>query len=70
VIRYRLASDSEVELSIYNLLGRKVADLVDTKQRAGEHEFRWDAVGFASGIYFYKLTAGEKLTTRRMVLLK
>jgi hypothetical protein len=69
-IRYQLAADAEVKLSIYNLLGRKVANLVDTKQPAGKHEVRWDASGFSSGIYFYKLTAGEKSTSRRMVLLK
>lgn len=78
-IKYQLASDAEVKLSIYNLLGRKVADLVDTRQRAGEHEVRWDATDCASGVYFYKLTtrqgpglstADDRSFTRRMVLLK
>jgi hypothetical protein len=70
VITYQLASDAQVKLSIYNLLGRKIADLIDTRQRAGEHEVRWDASSFASGIYFYKLTTTDQSFIRRMVLLK
>jgi hypothetical protein len=74
-IKYRLTENSAVLLSIYNLLGEKVTDLVDQKQQAGEHEITWDAslagqAALSSGIYFYKLTTGEKVFTNRMVLLK
>ncbi len=55
VIRYQLPVAGNVELSIYNILGNKVAVLVSGKQKAGRHEVRWDASGFSSGIYFYRL---------------
>jgi hypothetical protein len=70
IIRYRLADDSNVRLSIYNLLGEKVADLVDERQNGGEHEITWDASPYSSGIYFYKLTADNQSFTKRMVLLR
>ncbi len=59
-----------VELSIYNLLGQKVATLVSKTQTAGTYEVEWDANGFASGIYFYQLTAGDFKLLKKMVLLK
>lgn len=59
-IRYQIADDSNVRLSIYNLLGEKVTDLVNEKQPAGEHEMTWDASEYSSGVYFYRLAAGEK----------
>lgn len=79
-IRYRLAADTDVLLSIYNLLGEKVSELVDEKQKAGEYEITWDAslaayarsgqATLASGIYFARLTMGSETFTEKMVLLK
>ena len=48
-IGYQLSAISDVELSIYNLIGQKVAILVTEKQSAGSHLVEWDATGFASG---------------------
>ncbi|MCP4414150.1 MAG: T9SS type A sorting domain-containing protein, partial [Gammaproteobacteria bacterium] len=48
-ISYQLPQTSDVDLSIYNLLGQKVATLVSKKQPAGSHKVEWDATGFASG---------------------
>jgi flagellar hook assembly protein FlgD len=59
-----------VELSIYNLLGQKVVTLVSEKQRAGYHQVEWDASGFASGIYYYKVEAGEYQDVKKMILLR
>ena len=60
-----------MDLSIFNLLGQKVATIVDTKQLAGSYEVQWDATGFSSGVYFYQLkSAGGFLQTRKLVLLK
>jgi len=59
-----------VELSIYNLLGQKVTTLVSDYQSPGQYKVQWDAREFASGLYFYQLSAGHFTQTRRMLLLK
>jgi len=59
-----------VNLSIYSLLGQKVATLVNKKQTAGSYQVEWNASGFASGIYYYRLSAGDFLQTKKMVLTK
>jgi len=69
-IKYALPEDCRVKLEIYNILGRKVASLVDGKQKAGYKTARWDAGSFSSGIYFCRLQAGGFVQTRKMVLLK
>jgi hypothetical protein len=74
VICYQMPVSSEVELSIYNTLGQKVATLVNFKQAAGTYNVEWDASGFATGIYIYQLKAKGKrqktLFTKKLVLLK
>ena len=69
-IEYSLPNLSNVSLIIYNLQGQVVTQLVDGEIPAGVHTVTWDASNFASGIYFYRLTAGEFEQTRKMVLLK
>ncbi|MBD3170048.1 MAG: T9SS type A sorting domain-containing protein [candidate division Zixibacteria bacterium] len=69
-IIYNLPVNSDVQLEVYNLLGQKVATLVDGYQEAGYNAVRWDASSYTSGVYFYKLTVGNDTDTRRMVLLK
>ncbi len=59
-----------VDLSIYNILGQKVATLVNNKQPAGSYETEWDASGFASGVYYYQLKAGDNVLTRKMALIR
>lgn len=74
VIRYELSADggprAAVTLVVYNILGQKVATLVDGKQTPGYKAVTWNAKGMASGIYFYRLQAGEFTTTKKMILLK
>ncbi|MFQ5870494.1 MAG: T9SS type A sorting domain-containing protein, partial [Candidatus Zixiibacteriota bacterium] len=69
-ISYQLPVDSHVKLEVYNLLGQKVATLIDEKQQAGYRSVLWDASDVSSGLYFYKLTAGDFTETRRMMLVK
>ena len=69
-INYRLQIASNVELSIYNLRGQRVAVLVSEKQQAGYHHTQWDAHGFASGIYYYIMKAGDFQEIKKMVLLQ
>ncbi|MBL7074737.1 T9SS type A sorting domain-containing protein [candidate division KSB1 bacterium] len=68
--KYALPKSSEVTLRIHNLLGQEVATLVDQTQEAGYHQVQWDATSIASGIYFYRLQAGEFSQTRKLILLK
>ena len=55
---------------MYDVLGREIAVLVNEKQQAGEYSTNWDASGFPSGVYFYKLTTGDFTQTKKMMLLK
>jgi flagellar hook assembly protein FlgD len=70
MITYELQITNEVDLSIYNVLGQKVATLVSGKQTAGSHQVEWDASAFASGVYYYVLKTGEFRDVRKMVLIK
>jgi hypothetical protein len=70
-INYELPISNYVNLSIYNLLGQKVATLVNEQQQAGRYQVTWDASGFASGVYYYRLSANEGyVQTRKLLLLR
>ncbi len=74
-IRYALAQDGQARLAVYNVLGQEVVTLVNRQQPAGPHEIVWngtDGSGLpvSSGLYFYRLQAGEFSETRKMVLLR
>ena len=69
-LEYTLLSPGEVRLIIFNLLGQEVVYLINEAQQAGKHKVVWDASNFVSGIYFYRLQAGDFVQTRKMVLLK
>ena len=70
IIKYALPSNTKTRLEIYNLIGQKVATLVDGNELAGIHTVEWNADNYSSGLYFYKLTTGDKTITKRMTLLK
>jgi len=59
-----------VTLKIYNLLGQEVSTLVSDKLTPGEYKYNWDASGFASGIYYYKLKVGSFVQTKKLLLTK
>jgi len=69
-IRYGLPNTSVVRLTVFNTLGQQVAQLVNGEQEAGYHEVRFDAGGLSSGVYFYRLRAGDFVETRRLMLAK
>jgi hypothetical protein len=69
-IGYDLPDGAEVELSVYDMTGRKVRTLVREYANAGSYEVTFDASELASGVYFYRLTAGSNTTVRKMVLMK
>lgn len=71
VIRYTLPVTCHLDLSIYNILGQKVAILVNKKQPAGWYKLDWDASGFTSGVYFYRLSTNKGyVETKKLLLLK
>ncbi len=69
-IRYELPRASYVKLGVCDVLGREVAVLVNDAKDAGYHSVSFDAAGLASGMYFYRLQAGDFVSTKRMLVLK
>lgn len=69
-ISFAIPADGVVSLTVYNALGQEVSTLVNEARRAGRHEVSWDASGMPSGIYFYRLQAGNFVETKRMSLVK
>jgi parallel beta-helix repeat protein len=69
-IKYDLPTTSDVSLIIYDILGRKIKELVNTKQQAGKYEVQFDASNLASGVYIYQLIAQEFVSSKKMILLK
>jgi flagellar hook assembly protein FlgD len=74
-LRYDLPSDAMVTLSIYDMLGREITQLVNANQQAGFKSVQWDATDsmgrpVSAGVYLYQIQAGEFVQTRKMVLLK
>ena len=69
-IDFGLPTKSHVKLEVFNLLGQKVSILQNSVLEAGNYNITWDGQDAASGIYFYRLEAGDFIETRKMLLLK
>lgn len=69
-IKFELAERSQVTIDIYDILGRHVASVNDAFLSAGYHQAVWNAENFSSGVYFYKLAAGQYIETKSMTLIK
>lgn len=69
-VEYDLARDGHVVLEVFNLLGQRVETLVNGYQNAGGKSVTWNASDRASGVYYYRLSAGGVTSTKKMVLLK
>lgn len=69
-IHYTLAQPTHARIEIYDVLGRRVATLVDELQTEGTHSVQWNGAGYASGLYVYRLQAGEFSHTKKMILMK
>lgn len=70
VIRYQVPSASHVALLVFNSIGQRVATLVDGEISEGEHQVTFDGSRLSSGVYFYRMTAGTFVQTRKVVLVK
>jgi hypothetical protein len=69
-ITYYLPERQDVSINIYDILGRNIYSQIYLNQNIGRYEFKWDASSFSSGIYFYKITAGQYSAVMKMTLLK
>ncbi len=69
-INYEIANESYVKLIIYDALGREVKTLVNSQQKPGRYSIKFNASGFSSGIYFYRLISDEFSQTKKMLLIR
>jgi hypothetical protein len=69
-IKFELPKASMVRLTVYDMLGREGAVIVNERRDAGVHEVKFDGAGLSSGVYLYRLQAGEFVQTLKLVLLQ
>ncbi len=70
IISYQLSADSFTSLTVYNILGKEIEELVSEHQSAGKYEIRFTSENLSSGFYFYTLKSGNSTQTKKMILLK
>ncbi len=68
-ISYKLMEPGKVTLTIYNYLGQQMETLVNQYQQIGKHQVIWNAEGLTSGIYFFRLQAGQEIATRKILVI-
>jgi len=59
-----------VTLKMYDMLGAEVATLVDEVMKPGYYKYEWNASQFASGVYFYRISAGNFISSKKLILLR
>jgi hypothetical protein len=69
-IKFELPKSSDVRLSVFDMLGREVSALVKERRDAGVHEVKFDGSNLASGVYFYRIQAGDFVQTRKLLLVR
>jgi hypothetical protein len=69
-IKYQIPELSKVKLTVFNLLGVKIATLVNEEKPAGVYEVVFDGTGLSSGVYFYRIETGRYSDTKKLLLLK
>ncbi|NTV45084.1 MAG: T9SS type A sorting domain-containing protein, partial [Chlorobiales bacterium] len=69
-INFTLKQDGKAMLEVYNILGQKVATLVNGDLKSGSYTYNWNAAGQATGVYFYRLVSGSFVQTKKMLLVK
>lgn len=69
-IHYEIPKRSQVVLSIFDVLGNKIAELVNAVKEAGQYEIKWEPVTVKTGVYFYRLHAGDWVETKKLVLIR
>ena len=70
MIKYSIPGKSFVTLKVYDILGNEIATLVNGEKPAGHYSVRFNSKGLASGIYLYKMEAGDFISTKKLIILK
>ena len=68
--RYSVPQSSKVVIKVFDILGKEITTLMNEQKLAGTYELTWNASNLPSGVYFYRLNAGEFTETKKMILLK
>lgn len=69
-IKYQIPEAINVSIKVYDIRGRFITEIVNSIQQPGTYEIKWNGAGYASGIYFYRIKAGNFTETKKMVLVK
>jgi hypothetical protein len=69
-IKYSVPQTSQVQIKVFDVLGKEIETLVSEEKPAGNYELNWNAVNLSSGVYFYQIKAGDFISTKKMILLK
>jgi hypothetical protein len=69
-IRFSIPKTGFVSLKVYDVLGNEIAELVNENLNPGSYKVSWNAGGFASGVYFYKLITNDFVSVKKMILVK
>jgi len=69
-IQFALPKPEYVELKVFNLLGKEVTKLISKNMAAGTYNYKFEANDFASGVYYYQITAGKFWNVKKMILLR
>ena len=69
-MNYSVRGACEGDLTVYSTLGQRVATLMQGEKEAGYHEVKFDASGLSSGVYFYRLQAGDYVATKKLLLIR
>ncbi len=70
IIRYELPKSVKVNISVYDILGRRVKELVNEEKEPGRYEIQFNATNFSSGVYFYRIVTTDFVSTKKMMILK
>lgn len=69
-IKFQILNYGNVILKVYDILGKEIKTLVNENLQPGTYSIRFDATGLSSGVYFYRMNAGDFVETKRMVLVR
>ncbi len=70
MISFAIPNQTDVRVSVYNLIGEEVAELLNKSLSAGFHQVTFDASNLSSGLYFYRISAGSFVDAKKMILIK
>ena len=69
-IQFGIPKEVKVTLKMYDMLGAEVETLIDEVMEPGYYKFEWNASQFSSGVYFYRITAGNFVSAKKLILLR